>query len=90
MEKSILTAVGKDKVSILWSICGILVKNNVNVLDVSQTIIDGYFNMIMIVDTGSSKECFKNTQIALEDLGREIGLTIKLQKDSIFDAMHRV
>lgn len=89
MEKSILTVVGKDEVGILANVCNILMKNNVNILDVRQTILDGYFNMIMIVDT-SNVESFKKVQIDLEDNGKKFGLTIKLQKDSIFDAMHRV
>ena len=86
MNKTIITVVGKDQVGIIAKVCTYLADNSVNILDISQTIVSGYFNMMMIVDTNmAKKECGE-----LEALGGEIGVIIKAQREDIFDMMHRI
>ena len=80
MKKTIITVVGKDTVGIIAKVCTYLAENKINILDISQTIVQGYFNMMMIVDTADE----------LEKLGEGIGVIIKCQKEEIFDMMHRV
>ncbi len=90
MEKTIVTVVGRDTVGIIARVCTYLADNNINILDISQTIVQGYFNMMMIVDTAASDR--KSSEIAeeLKALGKEIGVVIKCQKEEIFDMMHRI
>ncbi|UTY38756.1 ACT domain-containing protein [Allocoprobacillus halotolerans] len=90
MEKAIITVVGKDQVGIIAQVCQALAKTNINILDISQTILDGYFNMMMIVDMSSSKESFADVSDQLETLGQHIGVYIKLQHEDIFNKMHRI
>lgn len=89
-KKTIITVVGKDTVGIIAKVCTYLADNNINVLDISQTIIDGFFNMMMIVDLSTSEMHFSQCSEALEKLGDEIGVSIKCQKEEIFDMMHRI
>ena len=77
MKKTIITVVGKDTVGIIAKVCTYLAENQINILDISQTIVQGFFNMMMIVDE-------------LGALGEEIGVVIKCQKEEIFDQMHRI
>ena len=90
MDKAIITVVGKDTVGIIAKVCTYLADNGVNVLDISQTIVSGFFNMMMIVDLNTSKTPFAECSAALEKLGEEIGVTIKCQREEIFDMMHRI
>ncbi len=90
MEKAIITVVGRDQVGIIAHICQFLSKANINILDISQTILDGYFNMMMIVDMSLAKESFSDVCDQLEDLGNHIGVYIKLQHEDIFNKMHRI
>lgn len=90
MEKAIITVVGKDQVGIIANVCQYLAKTNINILDISQTILEGYFNMMMIVDMSGSKESFSDVCDQLENLGENIGVHIKLQHEDIFNKMHRV
>ena len=90
MKKSIITVVGKDCVGIIARICTYLADNGVNILDISQTIVDGYFNMMMIADTNGSSKEFLTISEELEALGREIGCIVKLQRDDIFNRMQRI
>ena len=90
MEKVIITVVGKDTVGIIAKTCTFLSNENVNILDISQTIVSGYFNMMMIVDISGMKDSFETLVSGLEDLGKEIGVSIKCQKEEIFDMMHRI
>ena len=90
MNKAIITVVGQDAVGIIARVCTYLSNNNVNVLDISQTIIDGFFNMMMIVDVTDSAEDFGTMVGDLEALGEEIGVRIRCQKEEIFTKMHRV
>ena len=89
MKKTIITVVGKDTVGIIAKVCTYLAQNGVNILDISQTIVQGFFNMMMIVDTGSVKS-FENLSKELEQIGEEIGVVIKCQHEEIFDRMHRL
>ena len=90
MEKVIITVVGKDTVGIIAKTCTFLSNENVNILDISQTIVSGYFNMMMIVDISGMKDSFETLVSGLDDLGKEIGVSIKCQKEEIFDSMHRI
>ena len=89
MKRTVITVVGKDAVGIIAKVCTYLAQNGVNILDISQTIVQGYFNMMMIVDTGNVKS-FENLSHELEQIGDEIGVVIKCQHEEIFDRMHRI
>lgn len=90
MKKTIITVVGKDTVGIIARVCTYLAENGVNILDISQTIVQGYFNMMMIVDTSAGKKSFGDLADELDALGEKIGVVIKCQKEEIFDSMHRI
>ena len=90
MNKAIITVVGQDTVGIIARVCTYLSQHNVNVLDISQTIIDGYFNMMMIVDVANLKKDFKEVCDEMDALGKEIGVTIHCQREEIFEKMHRL
>ena len=89
-NKTIITVVGKDTVGIIAKVCTYLAENKINVLDISQTIVQGFFNMMMIVDMQSAAKPFADCAEELEKLGEEIGVTIKCQREEIFDMMHRI
>ena len=90
MKRTVITVVGKDTVGIIAKVCTYLASNNINILDISQTIVQGFFNMMMIVDmTGLDKD-FEVISDELEELGSEIGVIIKSQREDIFDKMHRI
>ena len=89
-KKTIITVVGKDTVGIIAKVCTYLAETGVNVLDISQTIVSGYFNMMMIVDMSQSAKPFGDCQKDLDELGKEICVSIKCQKAEIFDMMHRI
>ncbi|EJG07518.1 MULTISPECIES: ACT domain-containing protein [Methanofollis] len=90
MKKTIITVVGKDAVGIIAKVCTYLADNQVNVEDISQTIVQGYFNMMMIVDTSGSSRPFGEMVRELENLGDEIGVKIRCQHEDIFTKMHRI
>ncbi len=90
MKKSIITVVGKDQVGIIARVCTYLAKNNINILDISQTIVDGFFNMMMIADTNNASKSFSILSDELEALGKEIEVQIKLQREEIFEKMQRI
>ena len=90
MDKAIITVVGKDTVGIIARVCTYLADNGVNVLDISQTIVSGYFNMMMITE---ATKCEKDNGVLakeLEALGDEIGVVIRCQHEDIFNVMHRI
>lgn len=89
-NKTIITVVGKDTVGIIARVCTYLSENKINVLDISQTIVSGYFNMMMIVDRCNATKSFADCQEELDVLGEEIGVSIKCQRAEIFDMMHRI
>ena len=88
--KGIITVVGKDKVGIIAKVCSFLSEKNINILDISQSIVQGYFNMMMIVDIDAAKGDFVEIVDQLSKLGQEIGVDIRLQHQNIFDNMHRI
>ncbi len=90
MKKTIITVVGKDTVGIIAKVCTYLAQTGVNILDISQTIVQDYFNMMMVVDTAKANVSFDEMSSKLEELGREIGVQILCQREEIFDMMHRV
>lgn len=90
MKKTIITVVGKDTVGIIAKVCTYLAENKINILDISQTIVSGYFNMMMIVDTSAMGKLHGDMADELAELGLEIGVVIKCQKEEIFDKMHRI
>lgn len=90
MKKTIITVVGKDRVGIIAGVCNYLAENNINILDISQTIIQGFFNMMMLVNTDHAKKEFDTIASDLEKTGEEIGVTIKVQREDIFNSMHRI
>ncbi|HJJ41079.1 ACT domain-containing protein [Methanocorpusculum sp.] len=90
MEKVIITVVGHDTVGIIAKVCTYLSNNKVNVEDISQTIVQGYFNMMMIVDTSASELAFGEMVQELEKIGEEIGVIIRCQREEIFTRMHRI
>lgn len=90
MTKTIITVLGKDRVGIIASVCTYLAENGVNILDISQTITGGFFNMMMITDITGSTRTFGELSDGLDAVGKELGMQIKMQQEDIFDAMHRV
>ena len=89
-DKTIITVVGKDTVGIIAKVCTYLSENQINVLDISQTIVQDFFNMMMIVDFKKAEKSFDQVLKELDQLGEEIGVTIKCQKEEIFNKMHRI
>ena len=90
MKKAVVTVLGQDKVGITAKICCVLAETNINILDISQTIVGGYFNMVMVVDITEAKDTFEETAEKLYAVGEELGMKIKIQHTEIFDAMHRI
>lgn len=88
--KGIITVVGVDKVGIIAEVCKILAGSNINILDISQTIIDGYFNMMMIVDMTNANKDFNDVIDDLKKSGDDLGVQITLQHEDIFKSMHRI
>ena len=90
MKKTIITVVGKDTVGIIAKVCTYLAENGINIQDISQTIVQDYFTMMMIVDMNGTVKSFGDVADELEELGKSMGLVIKCQKEEIFDQMHRI
>ena len=90
MKKTIVTVVGKDTVGIIARICNYLADNQVNIEDISQTIVQGYFNMIIVADISSSSKSNAEMAKELEKVGEEIGVVIHCQHEDIFNMMHRI
>ena len=87
---AIVTVLGQDKVGIIAAVCNRLAGYNVNILDISQTILQGAFTMVMAVDVSKSTASFGELGRGLNDLGAEMGLSIRIQREEIFDAMHSI
>jgi ACT domain-containing protein len=88
--RAIVTVIGKDRVGIIADVCAILAERDVNVLDISQTILQEYFTMIMLVDTGRCSVPFAQLAETLTAVGKERSLDIRIQREDIFNAMHRI
>ena len=87
---AIVTVLGQDRVGIIAAVCNRLAGYNVNILDISQTILQGAFTMVMAVDVSKSTASFGELGRGLNDLGAEMGLSIRIQREEIFDAMHSI
>ena len=90
MKKTIITVVGKDTVGIIAKVCTYLANNRINILDISQTIVDDFFNMMMIVDMNETDKPFGDVADELAQIGEEIGVIIHCQREEIFEMMHRL
>lgn len=90
MNKAVITVVGRDTVGIIARVCTYLSEHQVNVLDISQTIVDGFFNMMMIVDVSEADVDFGTLTAGLDEIGEDVGVSIRCQKEEIFTKMHRI
>ena len=90
MNRTIITVVGKDTVGIIAKVCTYMADNQINILDISQTIIQGFFNMMMIVDTTKMTIDYATMIEEITKLGEDTGVQIKCQREDIFDKMHRI
>ncbi len=90
MNRVIITVVGKDTVGIIAKVCTYLAETHINILDISQTIVQDYFNMMMIVDANKSDKSLAEVISDLDRIGGEIGVAVKCQREEIFDKMHRI
>ncbi len=90
MKKCILSVVGKDKVGITAGVCGVLAQADVNILDITQTILQEYFTMVVLVDIDTSSLGFEEIARRLEKYGKDSGMEIHIQREEIFNAMHRI
>jgi len=89
-NKAVVTVLGFDRKGIIARVSHVLFEKDINILDISQTILDGYFNMVMVVDLSTPTCSFDVLQNDLNALGKELGLQIRIQKNEIFEAMHQV
>lgn len=90
MNRTIVTLVGKDHVGIIASVCNYFAENGINILDIKQTTVQEYINMMMIVDTSAYKGDFLSLTNGLDEVGKKVGCIIKAQHEEIFDMMHRI
>lgn len=90
MKRVVITVVGKDTVGIIAKVCTYLADNRINILDISQTIVQGFFNMMMIVDLTNVSKDFDEISEEMDKIGEGIGVIIKTQREDIFDKMHRI
>ena len=90
MNRTIITVVGKDTVGIIAKVCTYMADHQINILDISQTIIQGFFNMMMIVDTTKMTIDYATMIEEITKLGEDTGVQIKCQREDIFDKMHRI
>lgn len=90
MNRTIITVIGKDRVGIIARVCTYLAENNINILDIDQSIVQGFFNMMMIVDAQNAPKEFAVLCEEIAAVGDELGVKIKMQHEDIFDVMHRI
>ena len=88
--KAIVTVIGKDRVGITAAVCSLLAQHNINILDISQTVLQDYFTMVMLVDTAACTASIGEMADLLEQAGKEQELSIRIQREDIFNAMHRI
>lgn len=88
--KIVVSVVGQDRVGIIAMVSRILAENSVNILNINQNILDGFFNMVMIADMSNAGISLKELQNILRSKGEEISLDIKVQHEDIFNSMHRI
>ncbi len=90
MGKVIITVLGKDTVGIIAKVCTYLAASNINILDINQTIVQDYFNMMMIADMSGTDKKLETIMAELDRVGEEIGVKIRVQREEIFTSMHRI
>ena len=90
MRKCVVTVLGKDQVGIIAKVCTYLAENQINILDINQTIVQDFFNMMMIVDVSKMTKNFGQVSEEMEELGKEMGLDIHCQREEIFEKTHRL
>ena len=90
MGKVIITVLGKDTVGIIAKVCSYLAASNINILDINQTIVQDYFNMMMIADMSGTDKKLETVRAELDRVGEEIGVKIRVQREEIFTSMHRI
>lgn len=90
MNRTIITVIGKDRVGIIARVCTFLAENDINILDINQSIVQGFFNMMMIIDAQNSTKDFSVLVEEIEKVGDELGVKIKMQHEDIFNIMHRI
>ena len=88
--KAIVTVIGRDRVGITAAVCSLLAQHNINILDITQTVLQEYFTMVMLVDTAACPQSIGEMADILEQAGREQELSIRIQREDIFNAMHRI
>ena len=88
--KAIVTVIGRDRMGITAAVCSLLARHSINILDINQTILQEYFTMVMLVDTSACPESIAALSDILDQAGREEGLSIRIQREDIFNAMHRI
>lgn len=88
--KAIITVIGPDRIGITSEICSVLAAMQINIVDISQTVMQNFFTMVMLVDTGTSGKTFDEIAAALRQKEEETGLSIRIQREDIFQAMHRI
>ena len=88
--KAIVTVIGRDRVGITASVCSLLAQHNINILDITQTVLQEFFTMVMLVDTTACEKSIGEMADILEQAGREQELSIRIQREDIFNAMHRI
>ena len=88
--KAIVTVIGKDRVGITAAVCALLAQHNINILDISQTVLQDYFTMVMLVDAGAAKVPFGELADQMSALGDQMGMVIRAQREDTFQAMHRI
>ena len=88
--RAIVTVLGKDRVGIMSLVCALLAQHNINILDITQTVLQEFFTMVMLVDTSACSASIGEMADILEQAGKEQGLSIRIQREDIFNAMHRI
>ncbi len=88
--QAIVTVVGKDQVGIIAEVSALLAENNVNIVDISQSLVQDYFNMFMVVDLKQTKESFKSMKEKFQVLSEKLGIEINFQRTEVFETMHRI
>ena len=88
--KAIVTVIGKDRVGITAAVCSLLAQHNINILDITQTVLQEFFTMVMLVDTSACEQSIGDMADILERAGKEQDLSIRIQREDIFNAMHRI
>ena len=88
--RAVITVIGKDRVGIIAGISTVLADCNVNILDLSQTIMQDVFTMIMLVDISRATASFTDLSDSLDGKGQDLGLSVRIQHEDIFSSMHRI